>query len=561
MKRNKLVSLLGLTATSALVLAACGGGSDGESASSESTSSGSASSEEQVLNLIESAELPNMDSAKTTDTVSGTVLNNVNEGLYRQNPDNELELGMAAEEPEVSEDGLTYTFKIREDAVWSNGDPVTANDFVYAWTRLATPETAAEYSYMIDGVVKNASAILTGEMDPSELGATAVDDKTLEVQLETAVPYFKNLLILPMFLPQNEAFVTEQGENYATNSDTVLYNGPFVLDEWDGTGLSWVLNKNEDYWDKDTVALDTINVDVVKETSTAINLYDTGAVDRITLSGEYVQTKQGDPELKTQPTSSVFYFKFNQERDGAETPLANENIRKAIAMAFDKQAFADTVLQNGSIPANGLVPANLAADPASGEDFREQSGDLLTYDVEQAQEFFEKGLEELGVDSISLEILGDDTENAKKSLEFMQAQLTSNLPGLEISLRNVPFKVRLDADTNQDYDIEMAGWGADYADPINFLELFHSENGNNKSSFSNADYDALIESAQTNVTDLEGRWEDMLEAEKVLMETGGIAPIYQRAYSVLEKDYIKGFTTHLVGADYSYKWTSIEGKE
>ena len=560
MNRNKLVSLLGLTATSALVLAACGGGSDGDTASTESSTAGS-SSEEQVLNIIESAELPNMDSAKSTDVVSGTVLNNVNEGLYRQNPDNELELAMAAEEPEVSEDGLTYTFKIREDAVWSNGDPVTADDFIYAWARLATPETAAEYSYMIDGVVKNASAILTGEMEPSELGATAVDDKTLEVQLEKAVPYFKDLLTLPMFLPQNEAFVTEQGDKYATNSDTVLYNGPFVLDEWDGTGLSWVLNKNEDYWDKDTVVLDTINVDVVKETSTAINLYDTGAVDRITLSGEYVQTKQGDPELKTQPTSSVFYFKFNQERNGEETPLSNENIRKAIAMSFDKQAFADTVLQNGSIPANGLVPAELASDPASGEDFREQSGDLLTFDVEQAQEYFKKGLEELGVDSINLEILGDDTENAKKSLEFMQAQLTSNLPGLEISLRNVPFKVRLDADTKQDYDIEMAGWGADYGDPINFLELFHSENGNNKSSYSNADYDALVESAQTNVTDLEGRWEDMLEAEKILMETGGIAPIYQRAYSVLEKDYLKDYTSHLTGAEYSYKWASIEGKE
>ncbi|WP_407389504.1 ABC transporter substrate-binding protein [Carnobacterium jeotgali] len=559
MKKNKLISLLGLTATSALVLAACAGGDDGEKASSESNASGSG--EEQVLNLIESAELPNMDSAKSTDVVSGTVLNNVNEGLYRQNPENELELGMAAEEPEVSEDGLTYTFKIKEDAVWSNGEPVTANDFVYAWARLATPATASEYSYMIDGVVKNASAILTGDMEPSEIGAKAIDDKTLEVQLEKAVPYFKDLLTLPMFLPQNEAFITEQGDKYATNSDTVLYNGPFVLDEWDGTGLSWVLNKNEDYWDKDTVKLNTINVDVVKETSTAINLYDTGAVDRITLSGEYVQTKQGDPELKTQPTSSVFYFKFNQQRNGEETPLANENIRKAIAMSFDKQAFADTVLQNGSIPANGLVPAKLAADPASGEDFREQSGDLLTFDVKQAQEYFKKGLEELGVDSINLEILGDDTENAKKSLEFMQAQLTSNLPGLEISLRNVPFKVRLDADTKQDYDIEMAGWGADYGDPINFLELFHSENGNNKSSYANADYDALVESAQTNVTDLEGRWEDMLEAEKILMETGGIAPIYQRAYSVLEKDYLKNYTSHLTGAEHSYKWATIEGKE
>ena len=541
---------MGLSLASVSLLAACGG--DLVESVKGTTGSG-----EQVLNLVESAELPTMDSALATDAVSFNVMNNVNEGLYRQGPDGELVLGMAAEEPKVSEDGLTYTFKIREDAVWSNGDPVTANDFVFSWRRLVNPETAAEYSYMIDGVVKNATAILTGEMAPTELGITATDDKTLEIQLEKAVPYFESLTTLSMFFPQNEAYVTEQGDAYASDSDHVLYNGPFVLDEWDGTGLSWVMNKNEDYWDADAVELDAVNIDVIKETSTALNLYDTGSIDRMILSGDYVQTQQGNPDLKTQPTSTVAYLKFNQERAGEQTALANENIRKAIAMAFDKQAYVDTVLQNGSIPANGLVPESLAIDPSTGEDYREQNGDLLSFDKEQAQEYWEKGLQELGVDSLSLEILSDDTENAKKSIEFLQGQLTQNLPGLEITLRNVPFKVRLDANSNQDYDIQLALWGADYADPINFLELFQSENGNNKSGYSSADYDALIESAQTNVTDLESRWADMLNAEKVLMDDAGIAPIYQRAYAVLEKDYVKDFTTYLVGAEWSLKWTSV----
>lgn len=548
MEKKKYLQLMGLSLASVSLLAACGGDKE-ESA----TTTGNG---EQVLNLIESAELPTMDSVLATDAVSFNVMNNVNEGLYRQGPDGELVLGMAAEEPEVSEDGLTYTFKIREDATWSNGDPVTANDFVFAWRRLTTPETAAEYSYMIDGVVLNATAVLQGEMEPSELGITAVDDKTLEIQLEKAVPYFESLTTLSMFFPQNEAYVTEQGEAYASDSDHVLYNGPFVLDEWDGTGLSWVMNKNEDYWDAETVELDTVNIDVIKETSTALNLYDTGSIDRMILSGEYVQTQQGNPDLKTQPTSTVAYLKFNQERAGEQTALANENIRKAIAMAFDKQAYVDTILQNGSIPANGLVPEALAVDPSTGEDYREQNGDLLSFDKVQAQEYFEKGLQELGVDSLTLEILSDDTENAKKSIEFLQGQLTQNLPGLEITLRNVPFKVRLDANSNQDYDIQLALWGADYADPINFLELFQSENGNNKSGYNNADYDELIESAQTNVTDLESRWQDMLDAEKVLMDDAGIAPIYQRAYAVLEKDYVKDFTTYLVGAEWSLKWTS-----
>ncbi|WP_407372447.1 peptide ABC transporter substrate-binding protein [Carnobacterium sp.] len=550
MEKKKYLQLMGLSLASVSLLAACGG-------NKEESTTNTNGNDKQELNLIESAELPTMDSVLATDAVSFNVMNNVNEGLYRQGPEGELVLGMAAEEPEISEDGLTYTFKIREDAVWSNGDPVTASDFVFAWTRLVTPETAAEYSYMIDGVVANATAILQGEMEPSELGVTAVDDKTLEIQLEKAVPYFESLTTLSMFFPQNEAYVTEQGDAYASNSDHVLYNGPFVLDEWDGTGLSWVLNKNEDYWDAETVELDTANIDVIKETSTALNLYDTGSIDRMILSGDYVQTQQGNPDLQTQPTSTVAYLKFNQKRDGEETALANENIRKAIAMAFDKQAYVDTVLQNGSIPANGLVPQSLAVDPSTGEDYRDQNGDLLTFDLEQAQEYWEKGLQELGVDSLSLEILSDDTENAKKSIEFLQGQLTQNLPGLDISLRNVPFKVRLDANSNQDYDIQLALWGADYADPINFLELFQSENGNNKSSYSSADYDALIESAQTNVTDLESRWQDMLDAEKVLMDEAGIAPIYQRAYAVLKKDYVQDFTTYLVGAEWSLKWTSV----
>ncbi|MEG0267993.1 MAG: peptide ABC transporter substrate-binding protein [Carnobacterium sp.] len=560
MKRNKMLSLLGMTATSALLLAACGGGGNNEATSSSSKPADSDIDKEQVLNLIESGEIPTMDSVLNTDVVGGNVMNNVFEGLYRQGLEGELVLGMLEEEPKVSEDNLTYTFKIREDANWSNGDPVTADDFVYAWQRLADPTVAASYNYMIQDIVENATEIIGGEKEPSELGAKAVDEKTLEVKLVRAVPYFKDLLTLPMYYPQNQAYVEELGDKFASNSDSLVYNGPFTLTEWDGTGLSWVYQKNEDYWDVDNVKLDTINFDVVKETSTALNLYETGGIDRMRLSGEYVQTQQDNEDLRVEPTSSVFYFKFNQERNGQKTDLANENIRKGLAMAFDKEAYAETVLQNGSLPANGLVPQGLAVDPDTGKDFRDQNGDLLEFNVEEAQKYFKKGLEEIGKDNLTLEILGDDGENAKKSLEYMQGQLTQNLPNLEIKLRNVPFKVRLEADTKQDYDIEMSGWGADYADPINFLELFASDNGNNKSSYANDEYDALIKKSLSEVNDLEARWVGMLDAEKILMETAGIAPIYQRYNSVLEKPYVKDIAAHLVGAEYSYKWAYVDGK-
>ncbi|AOA01593.1 MAG: peptide ABC transporter substrate-binding protein [Carnobacterium sp.] len=562
MKKGKLVSLLGIALTSTIVLAACGGGSGSDKASdSASKDSSGKMAKKQELNLIESAEIPTMDSVMNTDTVGSIVMNNVFEGLYRQDLDNNPVLGMAAEEPKISDDKLTYTFKIRDDAKWSNGDPVTAGDFVFSWRRLVDPTTAAPYSYMMDGVIANASAVIAGEKQPDELGVKAVDDKTLEIQLERAVPYFKGLLSLAMYYPQNEKFVTEQGEKYASNSDALVYNGPFKLAAWDGTGLSWEYDKNDTYWDKDTVKLDKINVDVVKETSTALNLYDDGQIDRMVLTGEYVQTRQDDPDLKKFPTSSVFFLKFNQERNGKATPLANENIRKALSMAFDKQAYADTVLQNGSVPANGLVPAGLAKDPKNDKDFRKENGDLSKYDAKKAQEFWKKGLKELGVDKLDLEFLSDDTENAKRSSEFMQGQLEENLDGLKITLRNVPFKVRIDNNDKQDYDIQLSGWGADFSDPINFLELFETGNGNNKSGFSNEKYDSLLkEISTTSLTDPEKRWEQMLEAEKVLFDNGAIAPIYQRYWAVLEKPTVKDIGYHLVGADYSYKWTYLEDK-
>lgn len=560
LKKSKVIGLASLALFSTIVLAACGGNKDNSSTDSGSKTANSGElAEKQELNLIESAEIPTMDSVLNTDAVGSIVMNNVFEGLYRKGLDGENVLGMAKEEPTVSEDGLTYTFKLREDATWSNGDAVTANDFVFAWQRVVNPETAAQYSYMMSGIIENASEISKGEKPVTDLGIKAIDATTLEVKLAAAVPYFKDLLSLTMYMPQNEKYVTEKGEDFAKNSENLVYNGPFELTDWDGTGLSWSYKKNDSYWDKKAVKLDRINVDVVKETGTALNLYDSGDIDQMKLSGEYVQTRDGDPDLISIPTSSVFYLKYNQKRGDKDTALANENIRKAISMAFDKQAYSDTVLQNGSIPADGLVPEGLAKDPENGEDFRKENGNLLSYNQKEAKKLWEKGLKEIGTDKVTLEMLSDDTENAKRSLEFMQNQLQENLPGLTIKLKNVPFKVRVQLNNQMDYDIQVAGWGADYPDPINYLELFGTDNSNNRSHYSNAEYDQLLtEIGTTSLANPEKRWDQMLEAEKILMKTAGIGPMYQRYNAVLQKPYIKDLARQIVGPEYSYKWAYVE---
>lgn len=512
---------------------------------------------ENVLNLTESSEIPTMDTVMQRDIVSGNVMNNVFEGLYRQGKDGEIVLGMAAEEPAISDDGLTYTFKIKEDAVWSNGDPVTAHDFVFAWRRLVDPETKGVGSHLIQDIVKNANAIISGELDSNELGATALDDKTLQVELTKPFTYFSNLLTLPVFFPQKEEFVIEMGYKYAKSSETLLYNGPFVLKEWDGTGLSWVYEKNEQYWDSDSVKLNTINVDVVKETYTALNLYNNDLVDHIMLTGEFIELEKDHPELEYIPTSSVYYLKFNQNKDGEPTPLANENIRKALAKAIDKSGFVEKVLRNGSIEADGLVPERFAYDPETGTDFRKQNGYLMPYNRQEAVELFKKGLEELGVDKLSLEIIGDDTQVGRDSLVYLQKNLMDVFPELQINISNKPFYARLTADEEQNYDIQLAGWGADYADPINFLGLFTTNNGNNNTGFSSENYDALIADAESVEISPSQRWKLLLEAEKQLLNEGIIAPIYQEYKAVLQKDKVDGIIAHPVGAEYTYKWADI----
>ena len=570
MKNNKLVWLLSLLLVVALFLAACGGDDketkddtttdkDDKDATTEETEV--AADEEQVLNLIMTAEIPTMDSALVTDAVGFDLLNNVNEGLYRLNQENIAIPAISDGEPTVSEDGLVYTFKLR-DSKWSDGTPVTANDFEYSWKRAMNPDTASEYGpYMMGGVIKNATAISEGKMDYTELGVKALDEKTLEVSLDKPTPYFLSLMSFGTFLPQSEAFVTSQGENYAKNSESLLYNGPFTLANWDGTGLSWQLLKNEEYWDKETVKLTEINYDVVKEPGTGVNLYTEGQKDRAPLTGDFAMQYGADPDLIHESETSVFYFKYNQERLGEKTPLANVNIREAITKAFDKQDLVDVVLANGSVPANYLVPKDFTFDE-NGTDFRDVNGDMAVFNVEEAKAAFETGLSELGVSELTLEILNGDTESAKKTGEYLKNQLETNLPGLTVQLKEVPFNVRLDLDTNQDYDIQIAGWGPDYQDPYTFMNLWLTGGGNNQMSYANPEYDKLVNSAVNELAlDPEARWQALADAEKLLIdEDFGIGPMYQRGLMFLQKPYVKGIVAHPFGGDYSYKWAYIEGK-
>ncbi|WP_339240245.1 peptide ABC transporter substrate-binding protein [Geobacillus sp. FSL W8-0466] len=542
-----LVLLLALST----FLAACGGGKDNNNAQGGQGGEKPAEKKEQVLNLLESQEIPSLDSALATDAVSFIVLNNVMEGLYRLGKDNKPVPGIA-ESYEVSQDGKTYTFKLRKDAKWSNGDPVTAHDFEFAWKRVLDPKTKSEYAYIMYDI-KNAEEANTGKVPLDQVGVKALDDYTLKVELKNPVPYFVGLTAFGTFMPQNEKFVKAQGDKYGLEANTTLYNGPFVLSEWKHE-QGWTYTKNPNYWDKDAVKLEKVNVKIVKDTATAVNLYETKQADRVGLTAEFVDKYKNDKNFHTKLDPRLYWLRMNTKKE----PLNNVNARKAIAMAIDTQAMVDTLLNNGSIPAKFTVPKDFVTGP-DGKDFRDVNGDLVNYNPDEAKKLWEQAKKELGKDKFTLELLNYDTDNAKKIGEYVKAQLEQNLPGLTVNIKQQPFAQKLKLESNMQYDLSFSGWGPDYQDPMTFLQLWTSTSPHNQTGWSNAEYDKLIKDAQTTLAnDQQARWDAMLKAEKIVFEEMPIAPLYQNGVAYLQREYVKDFVTHTFGADYSLKWAYVE---
>ena len=506
----------------------------------------------QELHLVATGDLTTMSSLGSVDALAVTAMNSVFEGLYRIGPENTPIPGMA-ESHEVSEDGTVYTFKIRKDAVWSNGSPVTAYDFEYAWKRAINPETQAIYSYlMLD--IKNAANVQTEE-DPlygkvEEIGIKALNDDTLEVQLNAPIPYFISLTTYAPFFPLNKEFTESQGDQYALEADNMIYNGPFMMESWQH-GQGWTFVKNESYWDKDTVKLTKITQKIVKDTATAVNLYEAGEIDTAELSSEYVAQYKDSPEYSTFLKPNTYFIRMNHENKY----LSNLNIRKAIDMAWDKQGFADVILQDGSIPAYYLVPQGLSTDD-KGNDFRDGNGDMNKTDIELAKEAWATGLKELGVDQVKLEFLTYDRAESKKAAEFIKNQLETNLEGLELTINMQPNKQKLALEGAVDFDLDYGGWGPDYQDPMTYIELFESTAYYNQSNYKNEKVDAFIKQAKT-TSDVTERWELMQQAEKLMMEDVAFAPTFQKGLSRLTKPYVKNLYEHPFSADISYKWVEI----
>ena len=543
-----IISIIALTFS----LTACGGGTKDSKAEGNNESVEDTSTSGSLLKVQIDAEVASMDPQIATDGISFEVLAAATEGLYSLSDDGSA-VEAIADKVEKSEDGLTYTVTLK-DTKWSNGTPVTAKDFVFAWRRLVDPATASEYSF-IAGIagIKNADAIVNGEMTPDQLGITAKDDKTLVIELDTPVPFFESLMAFPSFFPVNEEFYNKCGDKFATTVDTILCNGAFKVASYEPAATTINLEKNTNYWDADKVQLSGIQYQVIKDSQQTMLSYQNGDLDVATLSGEQVEQFQSDPEFKNIMSGYLWYIASNKKVAG----LDNENLRKALALSYDKEAIIKNILKDGSIKADFLVPTLLATGP-HGKDFRDGTDTYLSTDKAKALEYYDKAKTELGKDSFEYTMLIDDAESAKNVAQFIQAEIQTTLPGMKINIETLPKKNRLERLRADDFELGLTRWGPDYADPMTYLDMWITGSSNNYGAWSNTEYDSLIQSAKKGelALDSEKRWEALKKAEKMVMDEAVICPVYQQGNAVMIKKNVSGIEFHSVGINRVYKNTT-----
>lgn len=565
MKKAKKAVAFALAAAMVVGLVGCGGSGStsttaaaGES-SAESTAaeSGSAAASGDDLNVMLETPVQSLDPQQATDGTSFEVIADYTDGLMQMDSDGQA-VPAIAESYELLDDGLTYTFHLRTDAKWSNGTPVTAADFVFAWQRAVDPAVASEYAYMLSdiGQVKNAAEIIAGEKDKSELGVTAVDDNTLKVELNVPVSYFLSLMYFPTFYPVNEEFFNSCGDTFGTSPETVLSNGAYVLDDYQPAATAFHLTKNADYYDADRVKLAGLNYQVIQDSQQALMSYQNGDLDITLVNGEQVDQVKDDPEFKTIGAGYLWYVSPNMS---AVPELNNQNIRMALTMAIDREAITNDVLKDGSLPTYTAVPMQFAAGP-DGSDFSEDQtkfSDVCAFDAEKAADYWKKGLEELGETEMTLEMIVDADDAPQKVAQVLQEQWQQTLPGLTVSIKVEPKKQRVQDMQDGNFQIVLTRWGPDYADPMTYLGMWITGNSNNYGLWSDADYDAIIAECTTGdlCTDAEGRWAKMYDAEKIVMDQAVIFPLYTQSNAQMQSSKVTGIDFHPVALNRVYKDT------
>ncbi|WP_027093123.1 peptide ABC transporter substrate-binding protein [Cohnella thermotolerans] len=555
MKGKKLLTTALAFALVGVSLAACSGGNNNNTSSPSSSPSGSPSAsgsasasasptssgtpKEFRFTLVEP---PSLDPSLLKDAQSIIVGDGLYEGLTRLNNAGEPEPA-AATNWDISDDGKTYTFHIRQGMKWSNGDPVTAHDFEFAWKRTLAKETASDYAYFLFYLV-NGEKYNAGEASADDVGVKALDDYTLEAKLTNPTPYFISLVAHNSYWPEDQR-VVEAKPDWASEASSIVTNGPFLLKEWEH-GSTMVLEKNPDYYDQAKVHFDKVSITMVEESSTVFNMYQTDKIDWIgaqagSVPADQVEKVIADGSAKVQPVASVYYYEFNTTRK----PFNNVKIRKAFSLSVNRQSLIDNVTKAQQTPAFGLVPPSIAG--VDGKKFRELYPDnYFTENVDEAKKLLAEGLAEEGLSKLPAITLLYNTDETHKAVAEAVADMWRKNLGVEVKVTNQEWGTFLNTRSAQQFDIARSGWGADFNHAINFTyDLIHSKSGNNDGKYNNPEVDKLLDESIT-ATSEKDRLDKIAQAEKIAFaDDMALLPLYYYTTVTMLKP---GFTN--VSSDY-----------
>ena len=498
----------------------------------------------QSVQIALSSEPRNLNSIRATDALSIFYLEHAMEGLLRKDARNQL-VGGVAERWEMED--TTARFWLRQDAMWSDGVPVTAHDFVFAWREVVNPQIAAEYASIMY-MVKNGEAINQGKMPLDALGIRAINDYTLEVELEAPTGYFLNLMSFMIFYPVREDFYKAQSGRYFADVRNMVFNGPFKITSWIH-GASIRMEKNPLYWNADTIELNVIDTPYITNDSAArFNLFKDGklAIEN-GIQGLSAEQLRGALDyrmrIRSHSDGSLFYLEFNHR---PERPTSNLNLRKAIQAVYDSQELVYKVIGiAGYIPGKALVPVYM--NGVNGKFRQEYPIVEAELSLEKARQYLALAKQELGIEEFPpLSILGDTGELPILEAQYFQSLLKRTLD-LDIKVDLQQFKIRLDKMLSGDFDLVLAGWGPDYEDPMTFVDLFASWNVNNRGRYASDEYDSHVRLAQS-TSDQQVRMDAMGKAQQLIIDDAVILPNFERVANTVQHPKLEGVLFKQTGA-------------
>lgn len=512
--------------------AACGGG--------ETEPGGEAGAD---ITVCFASEPSTIDPALNSSVDGAVMLHHAFEGLIKWVDDGAgnamLAPGMA-ESWDISDDGLVYTFHIREGALWSDGEPVTASDFEFAWKRVVDPATAADYSYMLDCVLNGPEIIYDGTKEPSELGAVALDDMTFEVTLHTAIPYFAEIAAFPAAFPVREDIIEANGDQWTFEPATYIGNGPYMMSEWVHNSYIKMV-KNPNHYDFENLGPNSIKFALMDDDNAMLAAFNSGELDfNEGYPIDEVPALLESGQLKIGDYIGTYYVSFQTKK----APFDDPRVREAFSLAIDRNYIVEQITRAGQVVAGGYVPSGIYDASGPGSDFRAMGGDYYSMakddyaaNTERARELLAEAGFPGGEGFPIVEYIYNTNDGHKAVGEALQNMWQQEL-GVQVTLTNQDWAVFLETRKNGDYMIARNGWIADYNDPISFLDMWVTGGGNNDAQYENPAYDTLIKTAKTS-SDATVRMKAMHDAEDILMGEAVVAPIYYYTVPYMVSDDLK----------------------